>query len=579
MNPARSVMSFRRIPSFFSALALVVSLLCASTLFAAVIPEKPLTADEVQRLGERMYREGLLPSGQPMQSVVKGDIPVAGTAFTCVSCHMHSGLGSIEGGVFTTPTNGRTLYEKRDLPGAGNNRRNTGMNMASKKKGVTPIQPPTARPAYTDETLADVLRGGKDPSGRKLDMIMPRYNLNDRDMAIMVAYLKDLSNEFSPGVDKYSINFATVVTEGVPAEKVQAMMATLESFVTSANKEQERHQGQLVKLREIRTEITYRPVRLFQWVLKGKPESWRAQLEEHYKKQPVFALIAGISDSTWKPIHEFSEANKIPCILPNTEFPVVSESDWYTLYFSRGYFQEGGAAARFIFPQEQAATGRKVLQIVRKTPQGLGLADGFAHGLKERGLQQPVTVELDAGQPLTPATVQQLLDKEKPDVLALWTGSDDLERIAVLAKGNKLPQTLLVSSNYLGEKLLALPEVLRETTYITYPYRLPQDEERFLRFLKKPQNGQKLSEDQRIAQSRVFGALRVLTQALREMKGNFYRDYLFDTISMMGDIELPLYERMSFGPGQRYASKGCYVIQLGKGSAPEFIKRSEWVIH
>ncbi len=570
--------SFRTI-RLLAAQTFLFCLLGSTLLNAAEQPAKTFTPEEIQRLGERMYREGLLSTGQPMQSVVKGDIPVSGTAFTCVSCHMQSGLGSIEGGVFTTPTNGRTLYEKRDLPGAGNNRRNTGMNMASKKKGVTPIQPPTARPAYTDETLADVLRGGKDPSGRKLDMIMPRYNLNDQDMAIMVAYLKNLSNEFSPGVDKYSINFATVVTEGVPADKVQAMMATLDSFVTSANKEQERHQGQLVKLREIRTELTYRPVRLFQWVLKGKPESWRAQLEEYYKKQPVFALIAGISSSTWQPIHEFSESNKIPCILPNTEFPVVSESDWYTLYFSRGYFQEGGAAARFIFPQEQSDKGRKVLQIVRTTPQGLGLADGFIQGLKERGLQQPVTVELDAEKTLTAESLLQLLEKEKPDVLALWTGSEDLERIVRLVKDKKTPQTLLLSSSYLGDRFMSLPEELRETAYISYPFRLPQDEERFLRFLKKPKDGGKLSEDQRIAQSRVFGTLRVLTQALREMKGNFYRDYLFDTISMMGDIELPLYERMSFGPGQRYASKGCYIIQLGKGSAPELIKRSEWVIH
>jgi ABC-type branched-subunit amino acid transport system substrate-binding protein len=570
-----SVFSLR--PSTF--ILLILSIFFSSTIFAAETATTPLSNSDIQRLGEQMYREGILPSGQPMQSVVKGDIPVSGTSFTCVSCHMRSGLGSIEGGVFTTPTNGRTLYEKRDLPGSGNNRRNTGMNMASKKKGVTPIQPPTSRPAYTDETLADVLRGGKDPSGRMLDMIMPRYNLSDSDMAIMVAYLKTLSNEFSPGVDDYSINFATIITEGVPADQADAMMNTLNSFVTSANQEQKRHQEQLVKLREIRTDLTYRPVRLFRWTLKGKPETWQAQLDELYRKQPVFALIAGISDSTWKPIHEFSESNKIPCILPNTEFPVVSDTDWYTLYFSKGFFQEGGAAARFILPQDQPAKGKKVLQIVRKSLQGLALAKGFEQGLKDRGLQQPVALEIDMDQALTSDTMKNILDKERPDVLALWTGSEDVAHIAKMSKDLKLPSTVLVSSGYLGQKMFSLPEQLRDIVFITYPYRLPHDEERFLRFLKKPRDGQKLSEEMRVVQSRVFGTLRVLTQALREIKGNFYRDYLYDTISMMADIEIPLYERMSFGPGQRYASKGCYVVQLGKGSSPELIKRSEWVIH
>jgi hypothetical protein len=63
------------------------------------------------------------------------------------------------------------------------------------------------------------------------------------------------------------------------------------------------------------------------------------------------------------------------------------------------------------------------------------------------------------------------------------------------------------------------------------------------------------------------------------MKEQFYRDYFLDIIAMSQDLDVPLYERLSFGPGQRYASKGCYIVQLGPGKKPELIKRSEWVIH
>jgi hypothetical protein len=64
-----------------------------------------------------------------------------------------------------------------------------------------------------------------------------------------------------------------------------------------------------------------------------------------------------------------------------------------------------------------------------------------------------------------------------------------------------------------------------------------------------------------------------------DLDGAFYRDHLLDRISMLPDQSLPDYERLSFGPGQRYASKGCYIMQLTTGADPELVKRSDWVIH
>lgn len=44
------------------------------------------------RLGERMYREGLLPSGETMRGHIREDVSVDSTAFSCESCHMRGGL-------------------------------------------------------------------------------------------------------------------------------------------------------------------------------------------------------------------------------------------------------------------------------------------------------------------------------------------------------------------------------------------------------------------------------------------------------------------------------------------------------
>jgi hypothetical protein len=45
------------------------------------------------------------------------------------------------------------------------------------------------------------------------------------------------------------------------------------------------------------------------------------------------------------------------------------------------------------------------------------------------------------------------------------------------------------------------------------------------------------------------------------------------------DYAIAVYPRLTFGTGQRYASKGCYIVQLGKGQKPALIRKSDWVIH
>jgi hypothetical protein len=68
----------------------------------------------------------------------------------------------------------------------------------------------------------------------------------------------------------------------------------------------------------------------------------------------------------------------------------------------------------------------------------------------------------------------------------------------------------------------------------------------------------------------------ILDMALLDIRGNYYRDNLLDVTGMIMDQDVPLYERLSFGPGQRYASKGCYIVQLAKTG---LVKKSSWVIH
>jgi len=540
-----------------------------------------LTDHEKLQWGERMYREGLLPSGEPVQAFVKGDLPVPGTSFTCVSCHLRSGLGSIEGGVVTPPTNGDNLFKPL---------------LATYKHLTQKFFPlPPIRPAYTDATLAEAIRSGVVPGGHKLNDVMPRYLIDDADMSILEFYLKSLSAKVSPGVSDTNISFATVIAEDVRPEDRDAMLSVLDNFVAikntqvSAFKTQRGARSRLMAENMLASrEFAMRTFSLSRWVLKGPPETWRAQLEEYNRKEPVFALLGGITNGDWRPIHQFSEENHIPSLFPITDFPVVSAADWYTLYFSKGYYQEGEAAARYLNANDGAVAGRPIIQVVRASREGQALSAGFLETWHDLGHQAPLTVTLKAGETISNDFLKKLSDREKPAAILLWGGSDMLPALDALAGDRHRPGIVFVSSSYLGMDIWALHEQIREFTYITYPFTFAQngaspstngtivqsDQQKtiYLKDLAVKTRPQKIA-------SLSLSLTQILAMALMEMRGNYYRDNFLDVIGMVPDQNFTLYERLSFGPGQRYASKGCYIVQLLPGPVPELVKKSAWVIH
>ena len=343
-----------------------------------------LPAAEAVRLGERIYREGLGVDGEPITAIVVSDIHVDGRMFTCVNCHQHSGLGTVEGSIITWPINGKELFVPRRRTGAWSPAAQ-GRGPGTPERWSLPpqYQVPVARPAYTDKTLVSALRTGEDPTGRQMNPIMPRYDLNDRDMAVLIHYLKQLSGDYDPGVDEATLRFATVVTEGVDPKARDAMLAVLQAHIDARNTQTRPHlrrakQGPFYKTEKFGA---YRKLELDVWQLAGPSETWAEQLLAYYQKRPVFALLGGIGASNWEPVHAFCEKHGIPNILPIAERPAVSDSDWYTLYFSKGIYQEGEAAARFLSSSIQLGEETRIIQVFRSGQKGEDAARGFRQRL------------------------------------------------------------------------------------------------------------------------------------------------------------------------------------------------------
>jgi hypothetical protein len=172
--------------------------------------------------------------------------------------------------------------------------------------------------------------------------------------------------------------------------------------------------------------------------------------------------------------------------------------------------------------------------------------------------------------------------EQHPDAtMLIWLPPEDLAHVGQLGRVDTEHPQLIFSSSLLRERFDVIPEELRATSLITYPHRLPGDMSLRMGFVKTWLQVRKLPQTNLAIQSKAFFTNWMMTGVLRMMGDDFYRDYFFDVIDMMNDETYAIvnYPRLSFGAGQRYALKGCYLVEVGAGKQPELIKRSPWVIH
>ncbi len=163
----------------------------------------------------------------------------------------------------------------------------------------------------------------------------------------------------------------------------------------------------------------------------------------------------------------------------------------------------------------------------------------------------------------------------------LWLPAGDLANLKAWAVSSSHPGRLFLSYGMLGQDLYSLPEMLRPYIYATYPYLLPQDAGKRAEVIKTWLRFRNIPLTNFSIQAKMYAAGWMLGNGVGMMESDFYRDYILDNFDMMNDenYAIALYPLLTFGQGQRYASKGCYIVQLSQGTKPALVPRSGWVIH
>ena len=195
------------------------------------------------------------------------------------------------------------------------------------------------RAAYDDATLARVIKTGISVDGVELGLIMPRYELDDRNMAALVAYLRQLSTQPPPGVDGPIVQLATTIAPNQDPARTKAMLDVLDACLADR--------------------FPAKNIRISAWRLTGNAETWNEQLRQQNAKTPAFALLSGLGGTQWEPVHAFCERERMPCLFPNVDAPGADKEEMYNFYFSEGVALEAKVAARFIGERYAgAAAGR-----------------------------------------------------------------------------------------------------------------------------------------------------------------------------------------------------------------------------
>jgi hypothetical protein len=521
------------------------SLAAALVLLAAVLPADPET-------GRRIYREGVPAGAQPASA----------------SCHRRSGFGTSEGGVYIPRVTGPVLFQPRQ-PRRADLFRNL-YQEAQPAPYSARLRDPRLRPAYTPETLATAVREGRDPTGRALDPLMPRYRLSDGEMADLTAYLRGLAAAPSPGVDGETIHFATVITEGVDPGRRQAMLDVMEAYVRWKNAETRHSAARLGFSPWYRDEFygSYRQWQLHVWELRGPARTWPEQLAAYYRDQPVFAVLSGIGAGSWRPVHDFCERAEVPCLFPNTGLPVAAPAGVYSLYLSPGLAVEAEALARYL----SEVPGR-IVQVYRDVDEGRAPARAFRDTLDAARLEDRA---IPPGQALTPAFWQRLVGETRPAVLVLWLDSEDIRTLGPAADAVR---QVALSSTLLGDPA-PVPAGLREKTLLTWPWALPGHEEPLIYRVRAWMRARGIVTTHERLQLATWFALAVTDHSLTHVVENFSRDFFVESVEEEAENALNpgLFPALSLGPGQRFASRGSYVVRLAAGAPGGVEAVSDWIV-
>jgi ABC-type branched-subunit amino acid transport system substrate-binding protein len=493
--------------------------------------------------GKHIYVTGASPSGEPIMAYFgEKKLELPGEGATCGSCHGHDGTGRPESGLI--PTNITWKYMTKSFGHIHANGLEHGR--------------------FTVKSLKEYLKSGVYPGGAQGDPSMPLYDMSDRDLDDLVAYMKRLGEILDPGLSQSVIRVGTLTPSNEPLTAIgDAIKNILSAYFSDIN-----NQGG----------IYGRNMELVVHEVSGDQPQAMDLVEGWLAREKPFALVSTFTPDLDMDIQRVVSAEGIPLIGPFTLYPTENFNlNRHMFYLFSGLAVQVRTLIHYASERLDMMNPRVAIIHPEKKSLDQVIA-AVKQACKGKGWQA-VEQKLFPSENFDPTeTVRQLQEEGSHVVIFLGIESQLRSFLTAGARRSWVPY-VLAPGVLAGRTVVDAPREFRNRLYLAYPT-LSRDRKdwavkEFSGFMKahdlRPSHPQ--------AMISAYCAAKILVEAIRLSGRDLDRKKLTAVLEKFYQFKTGLTPPITYTPNRRMGANGAYVLGIhpemgGQGGLPVF---AEWV--
>jgi len=466
----------------------------------------------------------MLGTGDITATLDGGASGIPATTLPCANCHGADGRGRPEGGV--TPS---------DIT----------FDSLRRAYAVTAASGRTHGP-YDDAKLKRAITRGIDSSGNRLDVVMPRYTMAQRDLDALASYMKHLGKELDPGVAAKSVRLGGILPphETMPEASTETR-AIVEAWFDDVN---------------ARGGIFGRNVETVFIDPEGTPKERAAAVRAFVDAQRIFALVCSFSEGAERELASLAEEKRIPFVATITSNPRSSVAPQrYTRELFAGLAEQSRALLR-VAARDKPETKR--IAIIASGARTAGIRDAAVDECRSDGFGSVETVDAGA------VDAAKLRDDGVNTILIL--DPSPLPELVSKMDEWKWGPMILAPASVVGPDILARAPT---TSVVSFPT-LPTDyDDASVATHTRLINEHHIATTHRAIQAAALASASLVTDALTRAGRILSREALLDAIDHTNAFRSGFAPPLTFRDDRHLGSTGCYVIAFQPGHPP----KSAWV--